>query len=77
MNKQVRDEESARMLKMMYSNKVVDISSGYWWEDTNKQMYDVFRSGENTFVSTYEKHAAAAKKAIEKTVEIFRGFGEN
>lgn len=77
MNKQIRDEESARMLKMMYSNKVVDISSGYWWEDTNAQMYNVFRSGNNTFVSTYEKQAAAADKALEKTIEIFRGFGEN
>ena len=76
MTKQVRDEDSVRMLKMMNSWKVVDISCGYWWEQTNAQMYDVFKSGKDTFASTYEKKRKAAETALEKTIEIFRGFDE-
>ena len=74
MTKQTRDADSAEMLNMMYQNKKVDISSGYWWEATNQTMYEIFRSKNNTFASSYKKVAKASNKQIEKTVEMFKAF---
>ncbi|MBE6611653.1 MAG: hypothetical protein E7632_04080 [Ruminococcaceae bacterium] len=72
--KQTRDEQSTEMLKMMLSDIQVDFSCGYWYDDTNHWWYDVFRSGKDTFVSSYEKQAPKAEAALEKTIAIFESF---
>lgn len=72
--KQVRDEDSAEMLNMMYTNKVVDIASGYWWDECYSQMYAIFRSGKDNFISTYTADETKINKALQKTIDAFNSY---
>ena len=75
MNKNLRDEESIEMLKIILSSCSYDL--GYMFNFGG--MTDIFaimaRKNVNTFASDYEKKADKAQKDIEKLIERFDNAG--
>ena len=66
-----RDEESAEMLDIIFSNRVYEIGRKYWNDQVSLPIQHAFRDGNRDMVSVIERNEAAANAAIQRTIEAF------
>ena len=69
-DKALRDEDSSRMLEIIFSNRVYDLAVFYDWGGVNTMFSNLVgnKNGASKFTSTYASIEKKAAKAIEKTV---------
>jgi hypothetical protein len=71
MNKNLRDEESIEMLKIILASCSYDLGYMYNFGGLTDIFAPIMRKNINTFTSDYEKKEASAQKAIDKLIESF------
>ena len=74
--KATRDDESAEMLDIIFSNRVYDIG---WLEEVggyNEKIMDIFRTGKSDFSSMYAKFETKAQDQIAKLNDEISGASE-
>ena len=72
-NKQLRDEESIEMTKIILQSRSYDVGEIYNFGDFVNIFGNMAKKNQNTFVSDYEKKEGSAQKQIDKLVENFSG----
>ncbi len=70
--KYARDEESGRMLDLIFSSRCYDIGYVYAWGGLNLIPNTLYSAKSTDFASQFAKTEEKALKALEKTVEQFR-----
>jgi hypothetical protein len=66
------DEESAKMLDLIFSNLKFDLGYMYNWGDIGRLFNNIIpRAGENNFASQYESIESKVLLEIQKTVDLF------
>ncbi len=70
-DKYTYDEESGRMLDMMFANPQYDLGMIYQWGNLRVMYSEIASAGENTFASKYASFETAALAAMEETVDTF------
>lgn len=70
--KYARDEESGRMLDLIFSSRCYDIGYVYGWGGLNTLPNTLYSAKSTDFSSQFAKLEKSANKALEKTVEQFR-----
>lgn len=74
--KNVRDEESGNMLRMMDKNRVLELGQTYWYDVVMPQTVSKIIGGNGDFVSTFTEQEDTIKGAIRDTVEAFARIRE-
>ena len=69
--KHSRDDESADMLDLILSNRVIDIGDVYNFADFGGQFYQLALKNDSNLTSFYEKHEAKLQKEIDKLITKF------
>ncbi|MCQ2433281.1 MAG: hypothetical protein MJ175_11815, partial [Clostridia bacterium] len=64
-DKVLRDAESARMLDMIFANRIYDIGYIFDWGGVRDFMASLVRKKDADFASSYAKHEAKIQKAID------------
>jgi len=72
-NKQLRDEESIEMTKIILQSRSYDVGEIYNFGDFVNIFGNMAKKNQNTFVSDYEKKEGSAQKQIDKLIENFSG----
>ncbi|MCL1794134.1 MAG: hypothetical protein FWG34_09710 [Oscillospiraceae bacterium] len=72
-NKNLRDEESIEMLKIILSSCSYDLGYMFNFGGLTDIFAPMAKKNANTFASDYEKKETAAQKAIDKLIENFAG----
>ncbi len=67
-----RDDDSMRMLDIIFENRIPDICEIYRWGDMYNTVIGMYKAGKDTFASAYESEEQNTKKAIEETIKIFK-----
>ncbi len=67
-----RDEESMKMLDIIFANRTPDLAETFRWGDMQKVVTNMITAPAGSFVSAYEKAEQATIAAIEETVNAFR-----
>ena len=72
-SKYTDDEDSIKVLDLIFSSIRYDLGDMYDWNGVRTMlMYDIPPTGENSFVSRFERKEGGVLAAMEKTVEAFR-----
>ena len=69
--KYMRDEESAKMLDIILSNRLFDLAYSYNWGNMYSSIQSLIISGKNTVASTWDKRLSGAEKAMQKTIDAY------
>ena len=69
-----RDEESGKMLDIIFGNRAYDIGEVFNFGSLGTELAYMSRDRERNIVSNYEKKEAGAIEEIEKLVEIIQGM---
>ena len=72
-NKALRDEDSARMLKIVLTSQVYDIGYFYGWGGLADMLNGLGSSNKTDFASAYAKVEEKAQAAMDKTLEELEG----
>jgi hypothetical protein len=72
-NKNLRDEESIEMTKIILGSRSYDLGSMFNFGGLVDIFAPMAQKNTNTFASDYEKKEAAAQKAIDKLIDNFAG----
>lgn len=72
MNKAVRDEESADIVKMVLENRVYDIGFMFDWGKLRTLFGNMVNSSDPNFASNYASIENTVKSEIDKTMEMLR-----
>ena len=67
-----RDDDSMRMLDIIFEGRVYDYGILFQWGTINTFMNDIAFSGTNNFTSKYDSIEGSIKSAIENTIEGMR-----
>lgn len=67
-----RDEESMKMLDIIFANRTPDLAETFQWGDMQKVVTSMLTAPIGTFVSAYEAVEQATIADIEETVNAFR-----
>lgn len=70
--KYARDEESGRMLDIIFSSRCYDIGYVYGWGALNTLPNTLYSAKSTDFASQFAKVEKNAQKALEKTIEQYR-----
>lgn len=70
-NKQLRDEDSIEMTKIILKSRSYDIGEIFNFGDFVNMFGNMAKKNQNTFVSEYEKKETSAQKQIDKLTETF------
>jgi hypothetical protein len=73
LNKFIRDEESVEMLKIIQTNRTLDLGDSIWYTTVREVFINCFRNKTKTFASAMEKNAAKISKTIDKAIEAASG----
>lgn len=73
MNKALRDEQSAEMVKILYSTMQYDVAQIFNWGGITDTMYVIWFSDGQSYSSVYASYKSAIDKAIEKATAEFKG----
>jgi hypothetical protein len=68
-NKIARDEESSKMLDIIFENRAYDIGDVFDFGSLGSDLLNMTMTFDRNIVSKYEKKEANALKAIDKLVE--------
>jgi hypothetical protein len=69
--KYARDEESAQMLDLIFSTRILDTGFVFNWQNLQGFYSGMVEKKQNTFASSYEKIEARIIKDMDKTITAF------
>ena len=69
--KYMRDEESAKMLDIILSNRLFDLAYSYNWGNMFSTIQGLIVSGKDTVASTWDKRLSGTEKAMQKTIDAY------
>ena len=72
-----RDDESMRMLDIIFESRIPDMCEIYRWGDMYDTVIGMYKAGKDTFVSAYEKAEPGTIADMELTIEIFKSLQED
>ncbi|NLE13991.1 MAG: hypothetical protein GX628_10005 [Clostridiales bacterium] len=73
-NKQLRDVDSERMLKIIYSSRVFDYGQITSWSSMKSKLQNMVKTGSFTFASDYAADKTAAEVGLEKFIEQMKAL---
>lgn len=66
-----RDDDSERMLDLVFSTRTYDVASIYNWGLVNSMLADLVAARSANIASAYESKIAGIQKQMENTMRIF------
>jgi len=69
--KHIRDEDSERMLDLIYETRTMDMGDVVWMDNIRNVYVGEFNSKKNNFTSAVEKQLPTIEKTISKAIEAF------
>ena len=74
-SKHLRDEDSERMLDLIYDTRTMDPGDAIWMDLVRNTYLAEYTAKRNTFASAVEKKLPSIEKAINKAIESFADLG--
>lgn len=67
-----RDEESERMLDIIFENRTVELADVYDWGTLSTMVVDMYTAPQGSFVSKYDSIKDTAQVAIQETIDKYK-----
>jgi hypothetical protein len=71
-SRKIKDDESEKMLDIIFSNRVYDLADIYNWGSIRNLIVDTVTSGTNNFTSKWESISGSIQTQMENTIDFFK-----